>query len=167
MPEAVIPPMAGNFSALGLLNTNLGYDVARTHVISTLDAVPESLNRIFGELTEYVVTRLLNEGAFRNKVKLFWTIDMRYSGQLHEVNISLPNNKLTEKDLCTAERDFHEEHLREFAYKIDNELTEMVTFRVRAVWEFPRSALPKIAVNDLKSASKKYRMAYFYRLTRG
>ena len=166
MPEAVIPPMAGNFSALGLLNTDLGYDVARTHVIPTLDAVPESLNRIFRELTESVVTRLLNEGAFRNKVKVFWTIDMRYSGQLHEVNISLANNKLTEKDLFTAERDFHEEHLREFAYKIDNEPTEVVTFRVRAVWESPRSVLPKIAANDLKSAFKKYRMAYFYRLNR-
>ena len=47
MPEAIIPPVAGNFSAFGLLCTDLGQDAARTQVIQTAEAEPSTLDQIY------------------------------------------------------------------------------------------------------------------------
>ena len=166
MPEAVIPPVAGNFSAFGLLCTDLGQDAARTQVMQTAAADPSSVEQIYQELAELVITRLEAQGAPADRIVVSRTVDMRYAGQLHEVNVRMPDSTLTPREIETAEAAFHQGHLREYAYESEGETTEMVTFRVRAVWRVRRPKLQEIEAGSLDQALKKRRQVYFYELGR-
>jgi N-methylhydantoinase A len=166
MPEAIIPPVAGNFCAFGLLETDLGYDNARTLVMRRSEAKPEELSVIYRELEDAVTARLLAEGAPADRITLLRGVDMRYAGQLHEVTVPVPDGPFTEAGLALVEKAFHEGHLREFAYQSLGEPTELVTFRVRAVWRVQRPGLREIPSGTLAGALKKRRQVYFYGLER-
>ena len=57
-----------------------------------------------------------------------WKIDMRYSGQSHELTIEVPS---TSNDLIRKTHTlFEEEHQRSFGYKLEGKRVEWVTIRV-------------------------------------
>ena len=144
-----LPPVAGNFSAFGLLCADLGHDAARTRVIRTADAEPSTLEQIYQELAALVIARLEAQGAPVDRIVVSRTVDMRYAGQLHEVNVPVPDSTLTPKEIEVAEEAFHQGHLQEYAYKSEGETTEMVTFRVRAVWRVHRPKLQEVEPGNL------------------
>ena len=164
MPEAVIPPVAGNFSAFGLLATDRGHDVARTQVMATHAADPSVVSRIYAELSAAVVGRLEAEGAPSGQIRLLHTVDMRYERQLHELAISVPDRPLSREDVDALETDFHRAHLTEFGYENLEDKTELVTFRVRGVWQLQRPRLKPIGARPLEDALKKRRAVYFREL---
>ena len=110
--------------------------------------------------------RLEAQGAPVDRIVVSRTLDMRYAGQLHEVNVAVPDSTFTTKEIEAAEAAFHQGHLQEYAYKSEGETTEMVTFRVRAVWRRRRPKLQEIQARDLGQALKKRRQVYFYELGR-
>ena len=161
MPEAVIPPVAGNFSAFGLLAADRGHDIARTEVVATHSADPAAVNQIYVELCAAVRARLEAEGAPGNQIELLRTVDMRYARQLHELALPVSDRPMNGEDVRALEIAFHERHLAEFAYECRDEHTELVTFRVRGVWRLRRPELKRIGPRRLEDACKKRRGVYF------
>ena len=135
-------------------------------MIRTAEAEPSTLEQIYQELAELVIARLEAQGAPVDRIVISRTVDMRYAGQLHEVNVPVPDSTLTPKEIEAAAEAFHQGHLQEYAYKSEGETTEMVTFRVRAVWRVRRPKLREIEAGNLDQALKKRRQVYFYELGR-
>ncbi|TFH04823.1 MAG: hydantoinase/oxoprolinase family protein [Candidatus Thorarchaeota archaeon] len=126
----LVPPHPGITSALGLVCTNLRVDLMRTILTSAIVDNEESLLRTLKELSVEAKKRLTNQGVSESEVQVVWTVDMRYSGQSHELSISLTHET---QDLTTSSiKLFESLHEGSFGYNLDGRNVEWVTARVVA-----------------------------------
>ncbi|MHA1576277.1 MAG: hydantoinase/oxoprolinase family protein, partial [Candidatus Thorarchaeota archaeon] len=124
----LIPPYPGITSALGLVCSNLRVDMMRTIMLQLDDHETETLYQSLMELSLEARKRLINQGADSETIEDEWKIDMRYSGQSHELTIDVPS---TSEDLVRKTRTlFEEDHYQAFGYKLEGKKIEWVTIRV-------------------------------------
>jgi N-methylhydantoinase A len=90
IPRVLIPPSPGNFSALGLLTSDVRHDFVRTRLALQRDLVGGEVERLCGELEAQARAELGAEGFKGDRVRLERSLDMRYAGQAWEVNLKVP-----------------------------------------------------------------------------
>lgn len=126
----IIPPYPGAHSALGLVSSNFVYDVSRTMPTRSTEASEGTIEEVFHMLEEDARQLLAAEGLSKRGVQLVRTIDARYAGQTHEVQVRLPRRAF---DLARALQAFHRRHAQLYSYRLPNRAVELVTFRVSAI----------------------------------
>ena len=130
----VIPEAPGQFSAWGMLMTDLRQDLVRTRVMAcnarTWPTVLANLEGLSGEAVESFSTER------QGNVTRTWlqrSVDLRYEGQEHTVRTSLdphePVSSLLER--------FHGLHERAYAFRLDEE-AEVVNLHVTIWGEVPK-----------------------------
>ena len=88
MTDTVLPPFAGNFSAWGLLGTDILYAKSLTKKIPVNKEYTQVLNPILTSLFHELKARLDKEIDILYEVAL----DIRYKGQEHALTLSVQNN---------------------------------------------------------------------------
>ncbi|MEE9198501.1 MAG: hydantoinase/oxoprolinase family protein [Dehalococcoidia bacterium] len=159
--EAFIPPFPGNFSAFGLLCTDLAHDAVRTNITLVDRADPGLVNTHLREMEDELRERLLREGLPSKSILVTRTADLRYKGQFHIINVPIPQEEVTSTSLPGLVRDFHKEHLRLYTYESEGEPVELVNLRVRATGVLPRPPLQQLEQRDPNVALKGTREVYF------
>lgn len=136
IPEVIVPPAPGAFSAFGALCSNLTKDRVAT-VLELLGdgSVAQAwahAHRFEDEMREEFEREGLNTDAFQAE----WQLDMRYSGQAHEITVSVPNHAQAAEVAECFGRDFE----REYGRRDVDRLPELVNVRVigRIPIEMPR-----------------------------
>jgi N-methylhydantoinase A len=127
----VIPALAGNFSAWGLLGADLAQTASRTRLLRLdADALPQ-IDALAEELFSELETRARREGLQREL-----HLDVRYVGQEHTLTIAAPSaaGRLA-TDAAHLSALFEREYARTFGHSMD-EHHEIVT--VRALVRLPR-----------------------------
>ncbi len=133
LATVVVPPLAGNFSAWGLLGAELVQVESRTRVVPLGDpavaAIDVLAQELFAQLGERVPTP-----DFRREVHL----DMRYQGQEHSLTVSAPyvDGHLVGGPGALGDI-FHRQYRQTFGHSMD-EAVEVVTVRAVARVERPR-----------------------------
>jgi len=126
----LVPPHPGITSALGLVCTDLRVDLMKTVLMRTDVSNLSILRCTLEALTEESVNRLIEQGAPRNDIESVWSVDMRYSGQSHELQVQLQQDV---SDLMTDSiTKFESLHEESFGYAMKGRLIEWVTARVSA-----------------------------------
>lgn len=134
METVLIPPAAGVLSALGLLAAPLTSDASRSQPM--VDPTDQDVGRVLDELAAIATEGLRDQGAEPAGIER--TIDCRYVGQAHEVNVAAqPVASLPER--------FGAEHRARFGWDAPGDPIETVTFRARASGPQPRVELPRLA----------------------
>ena len=148
----LVPPYPGITSALGLVCSNLRVDMMRTVMLQLDDHETEILFQLLKDLSLEASTRLVNQGVDPETIDEKWKIDMRYSGQSHELTIEGPS---TSNDLVSKTRTlFEEEHQRSFGYKLEGKRVEWVTIRVTVT---PKPEVRKTQTLDLQVSPENSR----------
>src|SRR5690606_14877117 len=95
MNHVVIPPLAGNFSAWGLLGADMVQSAARTRVI---DFVPGALSEVNSVLAELFTTLTERSAAHADDAVQSGRLDLRYKGQEHtlSIEVEVEGSKVTE-----------------------------------------------------------------------
>lgn len=138
----LVPPNPGITSALGLICADLRVDLMRSVLVSQEDGVSVILRSALAELSNTAKNELLEQGADLNHISLQWSIDMRYKGQSHELNIPIQSNI---DDIADASRSlFESEHESSFGYRLVGRQVEWVTTRVSARYPQTTRITPKI-----------------------
>lgn len=163
IPESVIPPVPGTFSAFGMLCTDLRHDFSQTTLMETQTANIEMVNNIYRELEGRATETLRREKVGQADVKLFRSVDMRYLRQAFQVSVPVPGGNLGMNDIRDAERQFHRTHMDLYTYADEKESTEMITFRVRAVGGVSRPKLKPPEIRNFNQTPKEVRKVYFQR----
>lgn len=129
MRKAIIPCAPGNMSALGMLTADITHDFARS-MVKDLDALePGELAAKVMELTEDGRTWLAGEHADSSAILLLTSVDMRYRGQSHELNVPL-----LDADNADALVDaFHDEHERIYGYAMRGDAVQLTNVRLSAI----------------------------------
>ena len=161
MSQAVIPPVPGNFSALGLLSTDIIHDAVRTSMSLTGEADLGRTNILFEEMEAELTRTLHQEGISGEALCLTCSLDMRYKGQFHIINVAVPSGPVTEAMLPEAEESFHSEHQRLYTYASRGDPTEIANLRVRGIGKVSRPGLRRLEAGEAKDAYKGSRPVYF------
>jgi len=122
--RVIVPPLAGVFSAVGMLAADLEH-VALTTVSQRLDALKErDLARLRDELAAEVGARLAAEGFDRSRVALAFEADLRHEGQASELTVE--EDGAGRQALAAR---YRAQYLKTYGYSDDGPI-EMVKLRV-------------------------------------
>ena len=128
IPRVLIPRHPGNFSALGLLVSDVKHDDSRTR-IGLLSGQRETIDAAFAEMESAAVERLAAEGFAAPDLRIDRALDLRYLGQAFELSVPLDAGPL---DLEAIARDFHARHLATYGHADPNGDVELVNVRIAA-----------------------------------
>ena len=142
IPEVIVPPHPGINSAIGLLTTDLKYDVVRTAFIVSTAVDFERLNADLAAMEDSLRRQLAAEGVDAAKAKFERSADARYVGQGYELRLPLPAIAIGPKELSATLARFHELHTQEYGHQFGDSTIELVNLRVTAIAEVPKIRPP-------------------------
>ena len=142
IPEVIVPPHPGINSAIGLLTTDLKYDVVRTAFIVSTAVDFERLNADLAAMEASLRRQLAAEGVDAAKAKFERSADARYVGQGYELRLPLPAVAIGAKNLAATLARFHELHTQEYGHQFGDSTIELVNLRVTAIAEVPKIRPP-------------------------
>lgn len=130
IPRVVVPPVPGLFSALGLLFPNIEHHYVRTYK-RRLDGVDlDDLERVFRLLEDDGVHALKTEGYAEPATERERFVDMRYLGENSELTVRFPGTTVSARTSAELREVFGREHERNYGYRSDAEIVEVVNVRV-------------------------------------
>ncbi len=122
IPEVVVPPLPGAFSAYGILLSDFRLDYGRS-VLRPLEGSEETVEEAFAELERKAEEELSASGMPETALMLR-SLDLRYLGQSYEINVPYGENLRAR---------FHRSHEARFGYESRDESLEVVNVRLAAV----------------------------------
>jgi N-methylhydantoinase A len=133
MNTAVIPYLAGNFSAIGLLVAPLRWDESRMVLKHTGELEPAEIAALIAEMDAAARARLVDTGADPAALTTRWLMHMRYADQAYDVAVDLGEpwtGALGDDAVARLARAFDDLHFRRYAYRGHGEAVECVQLRV-------------------------------------
>ena len=144
MARVIVPPMSGNFSAVGLVVADIQHDYVRTYAKKAPDIDPEDLLAVFREMEEAGLGQLAEEGVPEEALQTTWSADLRYEGQSWELNMPLERaERMDEAAIRKISADFHRLHEQVYSYAEPGEVVEFINLRMRVIGKNPTLSLPK------------------------
>ena len=133
IPRILIPKESSIFCAAGMLLSDLKHDFVGTyHVLLSKESMDEvRLLALVKKLREDGEVVLSKENIPPEDRAFFYSMDLRYVGQYHEVNVAVPHEELLELRLEAIKERFHQEHDRLYGYSLKEEGREIEIVNVR------------------------------------
>jgi len=146
--KVLIPTSPGLNSALGLLIADLRYDFVKTYIRKMRFIQLSEIKQYFKEMELTAIETLKSESSEAEDIVLFRSADIRYFGQGHELEVSLPNGDLSERDFNQAVTDYHHLHKVRFGYAIPSYDVEIVNLRLAILGKLKK---PEMKAQPLRS----------------
>ncbi|MEO6986954.1 MAG: hydantoinase/oxoprolinase family protein [Paralcaligenes sp.] len=159
MDTVLIPPLPGNFSALGLLVSDARRDYVKTRISSTRNTDVEAIRNLLETLTQQGHEEF-DIAGFGKEDRIFSaTLDMRYSGQSFELPVPVGFDVTSIEQI---EQAFEGMYVSRYGAKSQSSI-EIVSYRVVALSLSKKPKLPKINPEgrSLAAALSGYRQVYF------
>jgi N-methylhydantoinase A len=126
--QVIIPPIPGNFSALGLVMSDVRHDLVQSNPVRVCDLTVEEYEQIFSDIEKQASARLSSEGFAEDQILVTRTADMRFTGQWFDLNLPVP---LRPASMDEVDRMFRAAHSERYQVDMDRP-AEIVNFRVTA-----------------------------------
>lgn len=138
IPEVIVPPFPGITSAMGLLTTDLKYDVIRNEFMLSTALDVARLNRHLAALVDQVRAQLQTDGFASENIRIIRGADCHYLGQGYELRIAFPDGSLDEGAMAGAFDAFHATHRAEYGHSFPRNPIELVNLRVVGIGTMPK-----------------------------
>ena len=168
--EVYIPKQAAVFCAFGAALADYKYILTRFLYHRDDQVNLDTVKGLFDSLEKEGIAILTRQGVAEKDMKLIRGAEMRYFGQLHDVNIALPETKkgepFTETTLKELIRKFHEQHRTLFGWSDPALPSIIATLKLQAIGMRPPVGLKKqpASSKDSSAALKRKRRVYFKEL---
>lgn len=137
VPEVIVPPYPGITSAMGLLTTDLKYDLTRTQFQTNGAMDLDRLNRDFKDMETELRARLEADQVSASDMRFERIGDLRYVGQGYELKIPIPEGVLTPERMAGVWAAFHAAHAAEYGHAFEASPVELVNVRVSGIGRMP------------------------------
>ena len=135
MKQALVPVNAGVLSALGMLAAEPSRERSRT-INKCLHDCDEQMLKLGFDQLQQVAEKELRELVREQKITAHYSVDCRYKGQSHPLNLPWQSGNLEELELA-----FHQAHEKTYGHQLDVSV-ELVNLRVQLNGEQPEFKLP-------------------------
>jgi N-methylhydantoinase A len=137
IPEVVVPPAPGAFSALGLVATDLRRDFSRT-LYASLDSVdPGRVADTVAAMETEGLTMLEAAGVPPERRALLRQADCRYGRQAYELTLPMQDGPVTAETLRALAAAFHVRHAQTYGHANEKEPVQMVNLRLTVLGRQP------------------------------
>ena len=157
------PPLAGLFSALGLLFADLEHHLVRACYRLMADTTPNDLNAAVQPLVDEAHRLLKSEGfAEPDRREVAVEVSMKYVGQTSSLPVRCPAFPTDAPGMSAMVEAFGQSHERQYGYRSDGEALQLVALKVigRGIPAAPR--LPDRLVRAAEWVSERgERKAFF------
>jgi N-methylhydantoinase A len=159
IPEVIVPPAPGAFSALGLVATDLRRDWSRTLYtdIGTVD--PASVAEALAAMESAGTDMLETAQVPTERRALLRFADVRYRRQAYELTVPLAEGPVTRETLKGLADAFHEKHRQTYGHANTAEAVQLVNLRLTALGRLPGLTLRQ--QTDPKTRRRREREVWF------
>ncbi|MCK5164185.1 MAG: hydantoinase/oxoprolinase family protein [Desulfobacula sp.] len=164
MARVIVPPMSGNFSAVGFVVADIQHDFVRTFIKKDYQVNPDEFLNTFLIMEKEAFLQMKKENVPEQNIDLTWSADLRYEGQSWELNAPIEPVKEVDNDyIKKIAMNFHELHQQVYSYSEPLEVVEFVNLRVRVKGKNrPVSFAPeKTGITLVDNDGKDERDVYF------
>ena len=161
IPRVIFPVAAGVMSALGLLISPLAFEVARSRRVHVADINAADFGATFKALESDAMAYLDQAGVKKKDVRIVRRLDMRYQGQGHEIEVTLPEAKGAGPLFGNLDDLFGKAYKAAYTLRL-SEPMEIVNWKVEAIGPAPSLGAgvkltgKKGAPNALKGSRRAY-----------
>ena len=138
MPEVIVPPAPGAFSALGLVATDLKRDYSRTFYADLGAVEPERIAAAFDAMAQEGAAMLEAAKVPGERRGLLRSADVRYRRQAYELTLPFPDGPVSRASLDALAAAFHDKHRQTYGHANPNEPVQLVNLRLTALGRLPR-----------------------------
>ncbi len=129
----IVPPHAGLFSAYGLLTADFRRDYVLTEPMPVRGASPDRIREILATLRRNADEDYARMGLEPSGLSVSYSVDMRYVGQGHDLNVPLGETELNGPALTMLKDAFDHVHREKYGHAFPEDAAEFVSFRARAM----------------------------------
>jgi N-methylhydantoinase A len=129
----VVPRDSSIFCAAGMLRTDLKHDFVRSCARVLPHGKDARVKALLAEMLREARATLKAEGIASAAQRFLYSMDLRYLGQYHEVNVGVPPERL--EDWKAIRELFHDRHDALYGYSLREERTpvELLNLRLTAI----------------------------------
>ncbi len=141
--KVIVPVAPAYFSAWGMLRSDIVHTFSQTFLSRLDDLDMESAAKIFSNLVSSANDLFEAEDIDNDRRTYVYSIDMRYEGQGHNVEIVIPND-FRKNDIKTEIQErFHSMHLAKYGQRLEADVYT-VNFRLRSIGVLDKPAIPPL-----------------------
>jgi len=145
IPEVVVPPAPGVFSALGLVATDLRRDYSRTLYADLGSVEPAVIAAAFDAMETEGRAMLTAANVAPGRRGLLRFADIRYRRQAYELTVPVADGPVTQETLKGLVAAFHDKHRQTYGHASDRDAVQLVNLRLTAVGRIPGVTLAQRA----------------------
>lgn len=131
IPTVIVPRVAALMSAFGMFAMNLGQEYARSCARRQNKLDFAEISRLYVEMRHQAREDFARVGIAEAQLAYKPTVEMRYVGQFHEVEIDLPAEDLGAETLKALLENFHAQYEKLFTYNMPWREVEFLTYRLK------------------------------------
>jgi N-methylhydantoinase A len=132
IPMVIVPRVAALMSAFGMFAKDLGLEYARS-CFRTQDKLDfAEITGLYTDMRRQAREDFARMGIAEAQMSFQPTVEMRYAGQFHEVEIDMPAERLDTETLKGLLANFHEKYEKMYTYSMNWRAAEFLTFRLKA-----------------------------------
>ncbi|HXG39598.1 MAG TPA: hydantoinase/oxoprolinase family protein [Candidatus Limnocylindrales bacterium] len=163
LPRVVVPPVAATFSAFGMFAMDVGRNYARSYIARASALDLDRVNALFSEMEAEALAAFAEFGVAAETVSFVRSADLRYLGQFHEVEVSVPAGRIDGAAIDATIANFHTRHEQLYTFNMPWQPVEFLTFRLRATTPKAPFELTRIerGDGDPSRALKRHRQAWW------
>jgi N-methylhydantoinase A len=167
MKQIYIPRYASVFCALGIMVADYKHILTRFLGRREDEITLSQMKSLYDSMEEEGLGILRREKISENTIKFIRGAEMHYYGQLHDIEILLPDTKagadFTETDRKTLITGFHERHKAVYGWANDAYPVAFSTLKMQAIGvRRPFKPIKQTySSQDASGAQKRKRLAYF------
>jgi 5-oxoprolinase (ATP-hydrolysing) len=159
--KVLIPKASGAASAFGMLVAPVSFFSKRS-LPSLLDEINFlSVNSLLKKLEEECLTKLKASGIKMKDIEVQRFAEMRLSGQIHDITISLPNRFLDIKVIPLIEKKFTDEYTKLYTHLFDGAKIQIINWLIICKSKKPVINNRLIFHKTVKNYKKGILKAYF------
>src|SRR5271166_5766496 len=137
IPEIVVPPAPGAFSALGLVATDLKRDYSRTLYADLAALDPVRFAELLAGMEATADDMLAAAGVPGERRVFVRAADVRYRRQAYELTLPVADGPINRKSLDALAAAFHEKHRQTYGHANPAEPVQLVNIRLTAIGRQP------------------------------
>jgi N-methylhydantoinase A len=159
IPEVIIPPAPGAFSALGLVASDLKRDFSRTLYADLGSVDPGRIADVLTGMEAEGVRFLDDANVPQPSRALLRLADVRYRRQAYELTVPIADGAITRATLEALAASFHTKHEQTYGHANRAEPVQLVNLRLTAVGRLP--GLTLMQRSDAGAARQHSRDVWF------
>jgi N-methylhydantoinase A len=131
IPMVIVPRVAALMSAFGMFAMDLGLEYARSCARRQSQLDFAEIGGLYADMRQRAREDFAGIGIPESQLSFQPTVEMRYVGQYHEVEMDLPAEALNAENLAVLLENFHAKYHEMYTYSMKWRAAEFLTFRLK------------------------------------